>query len=65
MSTVNNEDLQHELSKLTSTHRELDQSISKLELSPGSSDIELHRLKKQKLALKDRIVQIEQKISTN
>lgn len=63
MNTVKIEDLQHELTKLSSTHRELDQSIAKLEAAPGSNDIELHRLKKQKLSLKDRIASIEQNIA--
>lgn len=64
MNTINKtEDLQHEHSKLLTTHRELDQSIAKLEAAPGSNDIELHRLKKQKLSLKDRITTLEKLIT--
>jgi len=43
------------LSELSEKHRELDRRIEQEEARPGSDDVSLHELKKEKLALKDRI----------
>ena len=52
-------DLREQLSKLVAEHRELDQQIVALEAAPRSDQLQIKRLKKRKLALKDRIVAIE------
>lgn len=49
-----------ELQALRQTHRELDQTITALmETPPPNDELQLRRLKKQKLALKDRIQALE------
>lgn len=47
------------LSRLRQEHRDLDGAIAALE-SQGGSDMQIRRLKKQKLTLKDRILRLEQ-----
>ena len=44
-----------EIAALRSEHRELDQKIRDLLSEPGGDQLEIARLKKRKLALKDRI----------
>lgn len=48
-----------ELNQLRAEHRELDLEITRLTLQPPSDDLLVRRLKKQKLALKDRIQLLE------
>ncbi len=50
--------LEAHLDELAEKHRELDRRIEKEEAHPGSDDISIHELKKQKLQLKDRIEQL-------
>lgn len=47
------------LDVLRSEHRDLDEAIRALETSVLPDQLTLRRLKKQKLALKDRIVKLE------
>jgi hypothetical protein len=47
-----------EIAALRSEHRELDQKIRDLLSEPGGDQLEIARLKKRKLALKDRIQQL-------
>jgi len=51
--------LREQLARLLQEHRDLDAAIEALVISPGSDLIQVQRLKKRKLALKDRIVQLE------
>ena len=44
-----------EIAALRSEHRELDRQIRDLLSEPGGDQLEIARLKKRKLALKDRI----------
>ena len=46
-------------------HRDLDEAIHALEVSGRPDVLTLRRLKKQKLALKDQIVRIEDKLIPN
>ncbi|MFO1071749.1 MAG: YdcH family protein [Geminicoccaceae bacterium] len=47
------------LETLRAAHRALDERITQLSLQGPRDEVELQRLKKQKLALKDRIVHLE------
>lgn len=47
------------LAELKAEHRDLDDAISRLDAAPQDDELLLRRLKKRKLALKDRISMIE------
>ena len=51
--------LTQELAKLKEEHRDLDTAIDALQRSGAGDALQLKRLKKRKLFLKDRISQIE------
>ncbi len=51
--------LRQRLDELRFEHRDLDDAIARLAESPVEDELMLRRLKKRKLALKDRIVAIE------
>ncbi len=51
--------LREQLARLQQEHRDLDAAIAALGLSPGSDLIQVQRLKKRKLVLRDKIRQIE------
>lgn len=51
-----------ELARLKEEHRDLDHAIEALESSPFSDRLQLQRLKKRKLTLRDRIHRIEDQI---
>jgi len=51
--------LRRELEALQSEHRDLDEVIAQLEEQPQFDQLKMRRLKKRKLALKDRIGQLE------
>ena len=53
-------DLRHQLQELQVEHRDLDLVIAHLTDSPPPDDLLIRRLKKCKLALKDRILQLEE-----
>ena len=59
MSKDEQETLRAELAQLRQEHRDLDLAIAALDETGRPNDLELRRLKKKKLALKDRISQIE------
>jgi hypothetical protein len=50
-----NDDAPGQLDALKAEHRRLDQQISALELEGASDQLEIARLKKRKLRLKDQI----------
>lgn len=52
--------LQEQLNELHAEHRDLDQVIAHLTEVPPPDDLLVRRLKKRKLALKDRILQLEE-----
>jgi hypothetical protein len=59
---MNDEDeraLRAQLARLQQEHRDLDAAIAALALSPGSDLIQVQRLKKRKLVLRDKIRQID------
>lgn len=50
------------LTELREEHRDLDVAITKLAVDPGSDQLQLSRLKKRKLKLKDMISYFENKL---
>lgn len=50
------------LSILKSEHRDLDATIARLAVDPGNDELELKRLKKRKLFLKDTIAILESQL---
>lgn len=54
--------LRHRLSELREEHRALDAAIEALIFQSGSDGIQVARLKKRKLALKDQIAWIEDQL---
>ena len=62
-SQMNHEDVQRlRLEVLRREHRDLDQAIEALEEQGRADMLTIRRLKKQKLALKDQIVKIEDRL---
>ena len=63
-STMNHEEvLRLKLQVLKREHRDLDEAIHALAEKPGGDPLTLRRLKKQKLALKDKIARIEDELT--
>jgi len=52
-------EIEQELATLRADHRALDEQIAQLIASGYADQLELQRLKKQKLLLKDRIARLE------
>jgi hypothetical protein len=59
---VNTEALNKKLSDLKAEHRQLDDEISGLMKSGNFDQLEIQRLKKRKLSLKDEILQVENQL---
>jgi hypothetical protein len=55
--------LREQLARLLQEHRDLDAAIEALAESPGSDLIQVQRLKKRKLGLRDRIRAIEDQLT--
>ena len=55
--------LRDQLARLLQEHRDLDAAIAALAGSPGSDLIQVQRLKKRKLVLRDKIRQIEDQLT--
>ena len=47
------------LDELAEKHRDLDRRIEKEEAHPGSDDVSIHELKKEKLRLRDEIERLK------
>ena len=62
MKRVDERELRDELVKLRAEHRELDDQIILLEGSTAADQLLVKRLKKKKLAVKDRITSIEDQL---
>lgn len=56
------ESLKKKLSDLKTEHRQLDDEISDLSESPPFDQLEIRRLKKRKLVLKDEILQVSNQL---
>ena len=56
-------ELRQQLARLQQEHRDLDAAIAALQESPGRDILQVQRLKKRKLYLRDRISFIEDQIT--
>lgn len=56
-------ELRAQLARLLQEHRDLDAAIGALQVSPGSDLLQVQRLKKRKLVLRDRIRRIEDQLT--
>jgi hypothetical protein len=63
MKQDNENELQAQLARLRQEHRDLDAAIAALYNSPGSDLLQVQRLKKRKLHLRDQIIQIEDQLT--
>jgi len=55
--------LREQLARLLQEHRDLDSAIEALQITPGSDVLQVQRLKKRKLYLRDRISFIEDQLT--
>jgi hypothetical protein len=56
-------ELRAQLARLRQEHRDLDAAIEALQSSPASDILQVQRLKKRKLFLRDRITHIEDQLT--
>ena len=63
MTQIDERELREQLARLQQEHRDLDAAIAALAMSPGSDVIQVQRLKKRKLGLRDKIRRIEDQIT--
>jgi hypothetical protein len=56
-------DLKAQLGRLRQEHRDLDAAIEALHNAPGADLLQVQRLKKRKLLLRDRIIRIEDQLT--
>jgi hypothetical protein len=63
MTQEEERELRGQLARLLQEHRDLDAAISALQSTPGSDILQVQRLKKRKLYLRDRITFIEDQLT--
>jgi hypothetical protein len=63
MTDQEERELRAQLARLLQEHRDLDAAIEALQDSPGADILQVQRLKKRKLYLRDRINVIEDQIT--
>jgi hypothetical protein len=63
MTKEEEHELREQISRLQQEHRDLDAAIAALQDSPGSDILQIQRLKKRKLHLRDRITFIEDQLT--
>jgi len=63
MADTNDREFREELARLRQEHRDLDAAIAALQVSPAPDLLQLQRLKKRKLQLRDRIKFVEDQIT--
>jgi hypothetical protein len=63
MTNEEERELRAQLGRLLQDHRDLDAAIAALEGLPGADIIQIQRLKKRKLHLRDRITFIEDQLT--
>ena len=63
MNKEEERELRAQLARLQQEHRDLDAAIEALQESPGSDLIQVQRLKKRKLQLRDKITFTEEQLT--
>jgi hypothetical protein len=63
MTKEEEQELRDQLARLLQEHRDLDSAIEALQGTPGSDVLQVQRLKKRKLYLRDRISFIEDQLT--
>ena len=63
MTKEQERELRANLARLMQEHRDLDVAIEALQVTPGSDVLQVQRLKKRKLQLRDRITIIEDQLT--
>jgi hypothetical protein len=63
MKQQDDSELRAQLARLRQEHRDLDAAIEALHNAPGSDLLQVQRLKKRKLQLRDKIIQIEDQLT--
>jgi hypothetical protein len=63
MKQEDESELKAQLARLRQEHRDLDAAIEALHSTPGSDLLQVQRLKKRKLLLRDRIIRIEDQLT--
>ena len=63
MTKEEERELREQLARLLQEHRDLDAAIGALEDAPGADLLQVQRLKKRKLFLKDRIGFVEDQLT--
>ena len=63
LNTEEERELREQLARLLQEHRDLDSAIEALHLVPGADLVQVQRLKKRKLYLRDRISFIEDQLT--
>lgn len=63
MKQEDESELRAQLAQLRQEHRDLDVAIEALHNSPGADLLQVQRLKKRKLHLRDRIIAIEDQLT--
>jgi hypothetical protein len=63
MKQTEDSELRAQLAQLRQEHRDLDAAIEALHNTPGADLLQVQRLKKRKLHLRDRIIQIEDQLT--
>ena len=63
MTKEEERDLREQLAQLLQEHRDLDAAIAALEDAPGADLLQVQRLKKRKLFIKDRISYVEDELT--
>jgi hypothetical protein len=60
---IDSAELEADLARLKQEHRDLDMAIDALEQIIAGDQLQVQRLKKRKLALKDQIIRIEDQLT--
>ena len=63
MTEQEESELRAQLGRLRQEHRDLDAAIEALQIAPGADILQIQRLKKRKLVLRDRISFIEDQLT--
>ena len=63
MTSEEKREVEANLARLRQEHRDLDAAIEALHSAPGADILQVQRLKKRKLVLRDRIRQVEDQLT--